>query len=87
MLNDVLCFLGNLPVSEILVLMFQNLLASMLYAYEDGTASKFQNVGTKSSDAGRLPKKHNTAFNTQQKFEIECHSWLSCGASQHLNSV
>ena len=29
----------------------------VLYAYEDGTASKFQNVGTKSSDAGRLPKK------------------------------
>ena len=34
----------------------------VLYAYEDGTASKFQNVGTKSSDAGRLPKKYNMAI-------------------------
>ncbi len=30
------------------------------YAYEGGTDRKFRNVGTKSSDAGRLPKKHNT---------------------------
>ena len=28
-----------------------------LYAYEDGTDRKFRNVGTKSSDAVRLPKK------------------------------
>ena len=28
-----------------------------LYAYEDGTHRKFRNVGTKSSDAGRLPRK------------------------------
>ena len=35
---------------------------STLYAYEDGTASKFRNVDTKSSDAGRLLKKHNTAI-------------------------
>ena len=35
-------------------------ITSTLYAYEDGTASKFRNVGTKSSDAGRLPKRHNT---------------------------
>ena len=34
-----------------------------LYAYEDGKDSKFRNVGTKSSEAGRLPKRHNTAFN------------------------
>ena len=32
----------------------------MLNAYEDGTASKFWNVGTKRSDARRLPKRHNT---------------------------
>ena len=29
---------------------------STLYAYEDGTVSKFRNVGTKNSDARRLPK-------------------------------
>ena len=34
-------------------------ITSTLYAYEDGTANKFRNVGTKSSDAGRLPKRHN----------------------------
>ena len=37
-------------------------ITSTLNAYEDGTASKFRNVGTKSSDAGRLPKRHNTAY-------------------------
>ena len=31
----------------------------------------FRNVGTKSSDAGRLPKEHNTSFNTRRKFEIK----------------
>ena len=36
--------------------------STFIGAYEDGTASKFRNVGTKSSDAGRLPKRHNTAF-------------------------
>ena len=36
-------------------------ITSALYAYEDGTDIKFGNVGTKSSDAGRLPKGHNTA--------------------------
>ena len=35
-------------------------ITSTLNAYEDGTASKFRNVGTKSSDAGRLLKRHNT---------------------------
>ena len=35
-------------------------ITSTLYAYEDGTDRKFRNVGTKSSDAGRLPKKHST---------------------------
>ena len=34
---------------------------STVNAYEDGTACKFRNVGTKISDAGRLPKRHNTA--------------------------
>jgi hypothetical protein len=34
-----------------------------LNAYEDGTVSKFRNVGTKSSDAGRLHKRHNMATN------------------------
>ena len=33
---------------------------STLNAYEDGTASKFRNVGTKNSDAGRLPERHHT---------------------------
>ena len=36
-------------------------ITSTLYAYEDGMASKFRKVGTKSSHARRLPqKKHNT---------------------------
>ena len=35
-------------------------ITSTLNAYEDGTASKFRNVGTKTSDAGRFPKRHNT---------------------------
>ena len=43
----------------------------MLYACEDGMTSKFRNVGTKNLDTGRLPKKHNTAFNTRRKFEIK----------------
>jgi hypothetical protein len=50
-------------------------ITSTFYAYKDGTASKFRNVDTKISDAGRLPKrhnkKHNTAFNTRRKFEIK----------------
>ena len=37
-------------------------ITSTLNAYEDGTASKFRNVGTKSSDARRLPKRHNSTF-------------------------
>ena len=36
-------------------------ITSTLYVYEDGTDRTFRNVGTKSSDAGRLPNKHNTA--------------------------
>ena len=52
-------------------------ITSTLYAYEDGMASKFRNVGTKSSDAGRLPKTHNTAFNTRWKFEIKIKLKLS----------
>ena len=36
-------------------------ITSVLYAYEDGTDRKFRNVGTKTLDAGRLPKKENTA--------------------------
>ena len=32
-------------------------ITSTLYAYEDGTDSKFRNVATKSSDAGRLSKR------------------------------
>jgi hypothetical protein len=36
-------------------------ITSTLNAYEDGTAGKFRNVGTKSSDAVRLRKRHNTA--------------------------
>ena len=46
-------------------------ITSMLNACEDGMASKYQNVGTKSSDTGRLPKRHNTVFNTCWKFEIK----------------
>ena len=37
----------------------------------DFKLNKFLNVSTKSSDTGRLPKRHNTAFNTQRKFEIK----------------
>ena len=44
---------------------------STLNACEDGTGSKFRNVGTESSDAGRLPKRHNTTFNTRRNFEIK----------------
>ena len=44
---------------------------STLYAYEYGTASKFRNVGTKSSDVGTLPKKQNTVLSTRRKFEIK----------------
>ena len=50
---------------------------STLYAYEDRTDSKFRNVGTKSSDVGRLPKKHNTPFNTRRKFEIKTNLLVS----------
>ena len=32
-------------------------ITSTLYAYEDGMARKSRNVGTKSSEAGRLPQK------------------------------
>ena len=46
-------------------------ITSTLYAYENGADNKFRNVGTKSSDAGRLPKRHNTTFNTWRKFEIK----------------
>ena len=35
-------------------------ITSTLYAYEDGTDSKYRNVGTKSSGAGRLLQRHNT---------------------------
>ena len=45
-------------------------ITSTLYAYEGGTNSKLQNISTKSSDARRLPKRHNMAFNTRRKFEI-----------------
>ena len=51
---------------------------STLNAYEAGTASKFRNVGTKSSDPGRLPKRHNTAFNTRRKFAIKTNVILGC---------
>ena len=39
-----------------------------LYAYEDGTDRKFRNVGTKSSDAGRLPKK--TQYSIQHTAKV-----------------
>ena len=41
-------------------------ITSTLYAYEDAVDRKFVNVGTKSSDAGRLPKKHNRTSNAAQ---------------------
>ena len=44
-------------------------ITSTLYAYEDGTDSKFRNVDTISSDAGRLPIRHNTAFNHGESFK------------------
>ena len=51
-------------------------ITSTIYDYEDGTDIKFRNVGTRSSDAGRLPKRHNTAFNTRRKFEIKSGKYL-----------
>ena len=51
-------------------------ITSTLNAYEDGAASKFRNVGTKSSDAWRLPKRHSTAFNTRRKFEIKTYVYF-----------
>ena len=38
-------------------------ITSTLYAYEDGTDSKFRNVSTNSPDAGRLPIRRNTVVN------------------------
>ena len=37
-------------------------LISLAVPSSDGTVSKFRNVGTKRSDAKRLPKKQNTNF-------------------------
>ena len=63
-------------------------ITSTHYGYEDGTNRKFRNVGTKSSDAGRSPKKHNTAFNTWRKFEINKNQsvYVVWGKSRHLFS-
>ena len=47
------------------------MITSTLYGYEEGTDRTFRNVGTISSDAGRSPKRHNTAFNTRRNFEIK----------------
>ena len=61
-------------------------ITSTFYAYENGTASKFRNVGTKSSDAERLPKRRNTAFNTRRKFEITI-QWVWSDVSGKQASV
>jgi len=37
----------------------------------DGTDRVLQNIGTENSDTGESPKRKNTAFTTQGKFEIE----------------
>ena len=59
-------FLGNLPasvsagVSKLSIrspFIGVERTSDTLYAYEDGTDRKFRNVGTKSSDAGRIPQK------------------------------
>ena len=58
-------------------------ITSTLYAYEDGTDRKFRNVGTGSSDAGRLPKNHNTAryklyCNSKSDYTIEPQNIVPC---------
>ena len=49
--------------------MFGSKLAT-LYAYEDGTDSKFRNVGTESSRRAITPKR-NTAFNHGESLKIK----------------
>ena len=39
-------------------------------AYVDGTDRVFRNVSTQNSDTGESPKRNNTTFRTQRKFEI-----------------
>ena len=40
-------------------------------AYEDGTDRVFRNVGIQQSDAGEIPKRIHTRFQTRRKFEIK----------------
>ena len=61
-------------------------ITSTLYAYEDGTDRKFRNVGTNSSDARRLPKKHNTAtFSVVPCKNDDFFSVVSCKIWRALN--
>ena len=39
--------------------------------YEDGIDRGFRNVGTENSDAGKSPKRKNTALKTRRKLEIK----------------
>jgi hypothetical protein len=47
------------------------LLFSAYTAYEDGTDRVFRNIGIYNSDTGESPKRKNTTFRTQRKFEIK----------------
>jgi hypothetical protein len=40
-------------------------------AFEDGTDSRFRNVGKPKYDAGEIPKRTYTIFRTRRKFEIK----------------
>jgi hypothetical protein len=40
-------------------------------ALEDGTDTGFRNVGLPKFDAGEIPKRIHTIFNTRRKFEIK----------------
>jgi len=44
--------------------------------YEDGTNGVFQNICTENTDADKPPKRKNTTFTTQGKFEIKNNSPL-----------
>jgi hypothetical protein len=47
-------------------------------ALEDGTNTGFRNVGLPKFDAGEIPKRIHTIFNTRRKFEIKYHCSKVC---------
>jgi hypothetical protein len=56
-------------------------------AYEDGTERVFRNIGTQNSDARELPRRKDTTFKTQPKFEIKnfypC--WTNCVKNEYYS--